>query len=425
MPEPIMIKGRYAEAVVYATLLEDSAREQIQTLVNAPFVEGEDIRIMPDAHSGQGCVIGYCQTIRSGKICPNLVGVDISCGMLAVRLGKIEISLESFDRIVNSTIPAGMSVHEGRKVHFPELQDLRCYRSLKDTRRIERSIGTLGGGNHFIELDRASDGSVYLVIHTGSRNLGKQIAEFYQDKADQIVNHDMGRYYRQRDEIISSYKADGRRNEIQAALERLKSEYKAKNLNTVPKDLAWLEGADSEDYLHDTAIAARYAHLNRMTIADLIIQAYFGKGYSIEDFEHFETVHNYIDMEDRMIRKGAISAHEGEMVLIPISMRDGALICRGRGNPDYLMSAPHGAGRKLSRTAAKETLSMDEFRKEMEGIYSTSVDESTIDESPMAYKGLDDILPMLEGTCEVVEHIKPIYSFKASDAAGKDKEEER
>lgn len=425
MPEPIMIKGRYAEAVVYATLLEDSAREQIQTLVNAPFVEGEDIRIMPDAHSGAGCVIGYCQTIRSGKICPNLVGVDISCGMLAVRLGKIEISLESFDRIVNSTIPAGMSVHEGRKVHFPELQDLRCYRSLKDTRLIERSIGTLGGGNHFIELDRASDGSVYLVIHTGSRNLGKQIAEFYQDKADQIVNHDMGGYYRQRDEIISSYKADGRRDEIQAALERLKSEYKAKNLNTVPKDLSWLEGADSEDYLHDTAIAARYAHLNRMTIADLIIRAYFGKGYSIEDFEHFETVHNYIDMDDRMIRKGAISAHEGEMVLIPISMRDGALICRGRGNPDYLMSAPHGAGRRLSRSAAKETLSMDEFRKEMEGIYSTSVDESTIDESPMAYKGLDDILPMLEGTCEVVEHIKPIYSFKASDTAGKDKEEER
>lgn len=413
MKEPIIIEGKHSEAVIYATLLEDSAREQIEALVNAPFVEGETIRIMPDAHAGAGCVIGYTQTINGRRVCPNLVGVDISCGMLTVKLGKMDINLPRFDELVNATIPAGHEVHEGRIVRFPELQKLKCYRSLKDTKRIERSIGTLGGGNHFIELDRASDGTVYLVIHTGSRNLGKQIAEYYQERADQVVNHDMGAYYRKRDEIISSYKAEGRRSEIQKALEDLKAEYQEKNLNVVSKDLAWLEGQDFEDYLHDSAIAAEYAHLNRMTIADLIIKAYFGKGYSIGCFEHFETVHNYIDLEDMMIRKGAISAHEGEKVLIPISMKDGALICLGKGNPDYNMSAPHGAGRRLSRGAAFEKLSMDEFKHQMEGIYSTSVDESTLDESPMAYKGLEDILPMLEGTCTVIEHIKPIYSFKA------------
>lgn len=414
MKEPIIIEGKHAKAVIYATLLEDSAKEQIETLVNAPFVEGETIRIMPDAHAGAGCVIGYTQTIRGRKVCPNLVGVDISCGMLTVKLGKMDINLPRFDEIVNVTIPAGHEVHEGRIVRFPDLQELKCYRSLKDTKRIERSIGTLGGGNHFIELDRAaSDGTVYLVIHTGSRNLGKQIAEYHQERADQVVNHDMGAYYRKRDEIISTFKAEGRRNEIQKTLEDLKAEYQEKNLNVVSKDLAWLEGQDFEDYLHDSAIAAEYAHLNRMTIADLIIKAYFGKEYSIDDFEHFETVHNYVDLDDMMIRKGAISAHEGEKVLIPISMKDGALICLGKGNPDYNMSAPHGAGRRLSRNAAFENLSMDEFRHQMEGIYSTSVDESTLDESPMAYKGLEDILPMLESTCTVIQHIKPIYSFKA------------
>lgn len=356
----------------------------------------------------------YCLQVDEYHNFALAAGVFVhNCGMLTVKLGKMDINLPRFDELVNATIPAGHEVHEGRIVRFPELQELKCYRSLKDTKRIERSIGTLGGGNHFIELDRASDGTVYLVIHTGSRNLGKQIAEYYQDRADNVVNHDMGAYYRKRDEIIMTFKAEGRRSEIQKALEDLKAEYQEKNLNIVSKDLAWLEGQDFEDYLHDSAIAAEYAHLNRMTIAGLIIKAYFGKEYSIDGFEHFETVHNYIDLDDMMIRKGAISAHEGEKVLIPISMKDGALICLGKGNSDYNMSAPHGAGRRLSRNAAFEKLSMDEFKHQMEGIYSTSVDESTLDESPMAYKGLEDILPMLEGTCTVIDHIKPIYSFKA------------
>ena len=414
MRQPIVIKGKHTDAKIYATLIEDGVIEQLQSIVDAPFAEGEDIRVMPDCHVGASVCIGFTSTIRNGKVCPFHVGVDISCGMLTVKLGKMDINLPRFDEIVNASIPAGHEVHEGRIIRFPELQKLKCYRSLKDTKRIERSIGTLGGGNHFIELDRASDGAVYLVIHTGSRNLGKQIAEYYQERADQVVNHDMGDYYRKRDEIISSYKAEGRRGEIQKALEILKAEYQEKNLNIVQKDLAWLEGQDFEDYLHDSAIAANYAHLNRMTIADLIIKAYFGKKYSINDFEHFETVHNYIDLDDMMIRKGAISAHEGEKVLIPISMKDGALICLGKGNPEYNMSAPHGAGRRLSRNVAFEKLSMDEFKRQMKGIYSTSIDESTLDESPMAYKGIDDILPMLEGTCTIIEHIRPVYSFKAS-----------
>ena len=253
------------------------------------------------------------------------------------------------------------------------------------------------------------------MIHTGSRNLGKQIAEYYQDRADQVVNHDMGTYYRRRDEIIAAYKAEGRQKEIQAELDKLKAEYQERNLNIVPKDLAWLEGKDAEDYLHDSAIAAEYAHLNRLTIADLIIKGYFGKEYSINDFEHFETVHNYVDLDDRMIRKGAISAHKGEKVLIPINMRDGALICIGKGNPDYNLSAPHGAGRLMSRKRAHESIALEDYKAVMKGIYSTCVSESTIDESPFAYKGLADILPMLEGTCMVVDHIRPIYSFKASE----------
>ena len=413
--DPVVVLGKYTEAEIYATLIENEALEQIKTLCDAPFVEGEKIAIMPDAHAGTGCVIGYTQTIGNKKVCPSLVGVDLFCGMLTVKLGKLDVNLPRFDDVVHEKIPAGMSVHENRIVHFSRLQELKCYHKLKDTKRLECSIGSLGGGNHFIELDRASDGTVYLVIHTGSRNLGKQIAEYWQKHADEIVNHNMDEYYRQRDKIIATYKAEGRRSEIQTALKNLKAEYQKQNLNVVDKDLAWLEGQDSEDYLHDCRIAGEFAHLNRMTIADQIIKGYFGKEYSINNFEYFETIHNYIDLNDMMIRKGAISAHKGEKVIIPISMKDGALICIGKGNPNYNMSAPHGAGRRMGRRVADETLSVDEFKRQMEGIYSTSVNKTTLDESPMAYKGLDDILPMLEATCTVLEHIKPIYSFKAGD----------
>ena len=412
---PVVISGKYTEARVYASLVEPEALAQIQTLCDSPFVAGEKIAVMPDVHAGKGCVIGYTQTIRNGKVCPSLVGVDLFCGMLAIRLGKIEINMPRFDEVVHERVPAGLAVHKTGVASFPGLQNLKCFHALKDISRLEKSVGTLGGGNHFIELDKAEDGNVYLVVHTGSRNLGKQIAEFYQDKADKIVNHDMNTYYAKRDEIISSLKAAGRKSDIQRELDKLKAEYEEKNLNVIDKDLAWLEGKDAEDYLHDCEIAGQFAHLNRITIADQIIKGYFGIEQSIEDFEYFETIHNYIDIDDLMIRKGSISAHEGEIVLIPISMRSGALVCKGKGNADYNFSAPHGAGRRMSRKAADENLSLDEYKHQMEGIWSSSVNESTLDESPMAYKGLEDIVPMLNATCEIVQHIRPIYSFKAAD----------
>ena len=411
--EPRIIKGRYASAVVYVVNLDPMSEKQIQTLCDAPFVEGEDIRIMPDAHAGKGCVIGYTQTIHSGKVCPSLVGVDISCGMLCIKLGNADIDLKRFDDIVHATIPTGTDIHETKIASFERLQELKCYNHLKYAGRLEKSLGTLGGGNHFIELDKDDEDNIYLVIHTGSRNLGSQIAEYYQNLADEVVNRGMTLSERKA-EIIRTYKAEGREKEIQKALKNAEKEYKNEDNRIIDKSLAYLEGSHYDDYLHDSRIAGGYATLNRYIIGNVIIKAYFGIKESIDNYEYFETVHNYIDTDDMLIRKGAISAHEGEIVLIPISMKDGAFICKGKGNVDYNMSAPHGAGRRLSRKTAYKVLSMDEFRKEMEGIYSTCVVESTIDESPMAYKSLDDILPMLEGTCEVLKHIRPIYSFKAT-----------
>ena len=411
--EPKIIKGRYASAVVYVMNLDHMSERQIQTLCDTPFVEGEDIRIMPDAHAGKGCVIGYTQTIRNGKVCPSLVGVDISCGMLCIKLGYVDIDCGRFDEVVHETVPTGTDIHDTKIASFERLNELKCYSHLRYTGRLEKGLGTLGGGNHFIELDKDDDGNIYLVIHTGSRNLGSQIAEYYQNLADEVVNHGMTLSERKA-EIIKTYKAEGREKEIQTALQETEKEYQREDNRIIDKYLAYLEGNHYNDYLHDSKIAGEYATLNRHLIGERIIKAYFGNDKTLDDYEHFETVHNYIDTEDMVIRKGAISAHEGKIVLIPISMKDGALICRGKGNTVYNMSAPHGAGRRLSRKSAYNTLSMDEFRKEMEGIYSTCVVESTIDESPMAYKSIDDILPMLEATCEVIKHIRPIYSFKAT-----------
>ena len=411
--EPRIIKGRYASAVVYVVNLDPMSEKQIQTLCDAPFVEGEDIRIMPDAHAGKGCVIGYTQTIRSGKVCPSLVGVDISCGMLCIKLGDADIDFKRFDEVVHATVPTGTDIHETKVASFERLKELKCFSHLRYPGRLEKGLGTLGGGNHFIEFDKDDEESIYLVIHTGSRNLGSQIAEYYQNLADEVVNRGMTLSERKA-EIIRTYKTEGREKEIQTALKNAEKKYQSEDGRIIDKYLAYLEGSHFDDYLHDSRIAGEYATLNRHLIGERIIKAYFGNDKCLDDYEHFETVHNYIDTEDMVIRKGAISAHDGEIVLIPISMKDGALICRGKGNADYNMSAPHGAGRRLSRKTAYKTLSMNEFRKEMEGIYSTCVVESTIDESPMAYKSLDDILPMLEGTCDVLKHIRPIYSFKAT-----------
>ncbi|MBQ6876222.1 MAG: RtcB family protein, partial [Lachnospiraceae bacterium] len=315
---------------------------------------------------------------------------------------------------VCNEIPSGMNVWQGRQERF-DLQRLRCFRALRDSKRLERSLGTLGGGNHFIEVDKAEDGTKYLVIHTGSRNLGKQVAEHYQKLAVDL-NRGMEDYFKQRDEIIRTYKEQGRRSEIQTALNELAKEYTASPAS-IPDDLCYLYGTYFEDYLADVEICQQFARRNRELIAEIILNRC---GFTA--IEAFHTVHNYIDTEERILRKGAIAAHDGERVLIPINMRDGSILAMGKGNPEWNYSAPHGAGRVMSRAGARQRLTMEEYRKEMEGIYTTSVNEDTLDEAPMAYKSLSDIIDVIGESVDVIEVLKPIYNFKASEPVkfGKD-----
>ena len=396
-------------AKIYAKTIEQACIDQLKSLIDNPAYENETVRIMPDTHAGKGSVIGFTSTY-SDKIVPDTVGVDLSCGMLCVNLGKVDIDLEAFDNLVRLKIPSGMAVREGKAVDFKQLEKLKCYRELKDTRRILRSIGTLGGGNHFIELDRSENGDIYLVIHTGSRNLGKQVCDHYQKIAVDLC-HGKEKLYEERERIIREYKRQGRKNEIQKALRGLKCEATECR---IPDEQCYLHGQFMSDYLHDVTICAEFAHLNRLTIADIIVSKYF-KGKSLKDFDWFETLHNYVDTKHGLIRKGAISAMEGEKVIIPMNMRDGSLICIGKGNEDWNCSAPHGAGRLMSRSKAKDEIALEDFEKSMEGIYTTSVCRGTIDESPMAYKPMDEILSAIGDTAEVVEIIKPIYNFKAAE----------
>ncbi len=396
------IKGQVNTAVCFAKVIEDEAIEQIRRMCDYEFTAGSQIRIMPDVHAGKGCTIGTTMTVRD-KAVPNIVGVDIGCGMYTVNLGKVEIDMEQMDAAAHF-IPSGLNVWEGRKEHF-DLLGLRCYRGLKDAKRLERSLGTLGGGNHFIEIDQAADGTKYLVIHSGSRNLGKQVAEFYQRLAIEL-NKGKEEYFAKRDALIAEYKAAGRRNEIQDALKALKWEAREA---TIPEDLCFVYGQYLEDYLHDVEICQRFARRSRELMAEIILQR-----LGIEAVDAFHTIHNYIDTDEMILRKGAIAAHEGEKVLIPINMRDGSVLAIGKGNPDWNYSAPHGAGRIMSRTAAKENLDLDEYRREMEGIYTTSVNEATLDEAPMAYKSLSDIIDVISESVDVIEVLKPIYNFKAN-----------
>ena len=404
------ITGTYSSAIVYTDIIEETAEEQIKLLCDQPFVKGSRIRIMPDVHAGKGCVIGFTADLGD-MVIPNIVGVDIGCGMYTVELGKIGIDFEKLDEAIRKNIPSGMKVHEGRIVRFPELMELKCYRELKDTKRLERSIGTLGGGNHFIEIDSDDEGNKYLVIHTGSRNLGTQVAEHYQSLAYELMCG-KDKLFRQQNELIARYKAEGRRSEIQAAIKELRSSFQAHECLT-PRELCYLTGEYREMYLHDMRICQEFASLNRVTIAGLILSAAFGM--ELSDCQRFETIHNYIDHESNIVRKGAVSAKKGEKLLIPINMRDGSLICIGKGNTEWNCSAPHGAGRMLSRNAAKEKFTLDEFQNSMEGIYSTSIHLSTIDECPMAYKSMEDIVDNITPTAEIVSIIKPVYNFKAGD----------
>ena len=397
------IKGKVNTAICYANVIEEEAIEQIRRMCDYEFTAGSRIRIMPDVHAGAGCTIGTTMTVVD-KAVPNIVGVDIGCGMYTVNLGKSTLDFEKLDEAAHY-IPSGMNVWEGRQERF-DLQELRCYRSLRDTKRLERSLGTLGGGNHFIEVDEAADGTKYLVIHSGSRNLGKQVAELYQRLAIDL-NKGKETYFKQRDEIIRTLKEQGRRKEIQAALEQI---YWDKKESTVPEDLCFLYGEYLADYLHDVEICQRFARRNREKMAEILLER-----TGITGGEAFHTIHNYIDTEEMILRKGAIAAHAGEKVLIPINMRDGSVLAVGKGNEEWNYSAPHGAGRIMSRRTAKEQLSLAEYRETMKGVYTTSVNESTLDEAPMAYKSLEDIIDVIRDSVDIIDVMKPIYNFKASD----------
>ncbi len=386
----IEIKGKINTAICYAKVVEDEAIEQIRRMCDYPMTEGCKIRIMPDVHAGKGCTIGTTMTIKD-KAVPNVVGVDIGCGMYTVNLGKQAIDLEKLD-MAAFYIPSGRDVWEGRVEKF-----------------LERSLGTLGGGNHFIEVDRAADGTQYLIIHSGSRNLGKQVAEYYQSLAVDL-DKGIGEYLEAREELIRTYKEQGRRSEIQTALKELYEKKYHEGALTMPDELCFLSGRYLDDYLHDVEICQAFAKRSREKMAEILMEK-----TGLAGGEAFHTIHNYIDTDEMILRKGSIAAHKGEKVLIPINMRDGSVIAIGKGNPEWNYSAPHGAGRLMSRTAAKNNLSMEEYRETMKGIYTSSVCEATLDEAPMAYKSLDDIIDVIKESVDIVDVMKPIYNFKAAD----------
>lgn len=397
--ERIYTNSKGITTKIFAETVEDEAYEQIVKLANHPIYSESTIRIMPDTHAGKSCTIGTTITLN-GVVTPNLVGVDIGCGMLAVELDCKDIDFAKLDSVIRSNIPSGKNIHAIIQAVPPiSLKQLRCYEAI-DHQRALLSIGTLGGGNHFIEVDRSlKTGKHWLVIHTGSRKLGVDVCKHYQDKA--IKNtYDTSKEI---SDIVSRLKREGREREIQQTI-------KAIPKSNCDKELAYLTGEDFEDYIHDMEIVQRYASRNRYVICKAII---FGMGWFISD--NFETIHNYIDVPNMILRKGAVSAQDGEKLIIPMNMRDGSLICIGKGNKDWNYSAPHGAGRIMSRAKAKELLSMDKYMDSMKGIFTTSVNSYTIDESPMAYKPMDEIIRTIEPTADIVDTIKPVYNFKATE----------
>lgn len=385
---------------IYAATLEETAERQIKEMSECDAYGDCTVRIMPDCHAGAGCTIGTVIALKD-RIVPNTVGVDIGCGMLVVNLGKTDIDLEELDRVVNNEIPSGFNVHEKPVTTVPYIDRLNCREAI-DEDLAQRSIGTLGGGNHFIEVDEGSDGTKYLVIHSGSRNLGKRVCEYWQRRAEEYLCRGLG--YDEK-EIIARLKDEGRQKEIADTIREAKQ--KAKR---VPKDLAFIEGMDAEHYLKDMQLCQLYAEDNRHTMARIICDA---MGWMFPNPYNFTTIHNYIDIKHRILRKGAVRALNGEQLIIPMNMRDGSLLCRGKGNIDWLYSAPHGAGRLMSRKQAQQSISLEDFEHSMSGIYSTSVCAETIDESPMVYKPMQEIVEQIGDTVDVIDVIKPIYNFKA------------
>lgn len=386
---------------IFASIIDDATKQQVTELASSEAYDGCQIRVMPDCHAGTGCTIGSVIKFED-RIVPNTVGVDIGCGMLVIELGQQNIDLRLVDEVIHKYVPSGFNIHETPLIDF----DMNFHAPIKDVQYVLNSIGTLGGGNHFIEIDIDDDGNKYLVIHSGSRNLGVQVCKYWQEVGIKKlrIKPDKGRK-KENAEIVARLKAEGRQNEIQDVLQKIK-----RNANILPKDLAYIEGDDLQHYLEDMEKCQFYAFGNRYEIGQILIE------YAhLKPIGWFHTTHNYIDIETKIIRKGAISAKVGEEVIIPMNMRDGSLICVGKGNEDWLCSAPHGAGRIMSRKQATEQLSMVDFRKSMDGIYTTSVDESTIDEAPMAYKSAEIIKEDIKDTVKIVKVIKPIYNFKASE----------
>lgn len=404
------LKGKNNFAKVFTNNIDEGAKSQIIELCNQEFIKGSKIRIMPDAHAGAGCTIGTTMTIED-KVVPNLVGVDIGCGMLTVELGDIDLDFEEVDKYIRGNIPSGFNINQNPKTDYKEqIEALICFRNIpKSSREFNRALGSLGGGNHFIEINIDSHGKKYLVIHSGSRNLGKQVATYYQKRAYDYHNGLNDDFEREKNELIISYKKQGRRKEIQGALKLLMKQYKKES--NIPKDLCYLEGKLMDDYLHDMDIVQNYSYVNRDVMARRIIEECLGMNYA--ELSKFQTIHNYIDVNEKILRKGAISAKEGEKVLIPINMKDGSIIAIGKGNPDWNYSAPHGAGRLMSRGEAKKKLNMDEYKKSMESVYTTSVSQSTLDEAPMAYKPIEEIIENIKEAVDIIDVIRPLYNFKA------------
>lgn len=407
---------------IFTDNIEENALEQMKTLLSIDVFSNKKIRIMPDVHAGAGCVIGFTGDLGD-KVIPNIVGVDIGCGMRVLNLGKVQdIDFHAFNEHIRGNIPSGKIVREDRFGFKPLVNEemeiyreakklvaeLHCYRELKDSGRINKAIGSLGGGNHFIELDKDDEGNVYLVIHTGSRNLGKQVADIYQNRAIKHLTEGADEFEETIKRTIEEYKAAGRRSEIQGVIKKMrKSHQEAEPI--LPRDLCYVEGEAREDYLHDMRICQRWAVLNRKLISLLLLKFF----PNVNIIEEFESIHNYIS-NDNIIRKGSISAAEGERCIIPLNMRDGSLLCSGKGNPDWNCSAPHGAGRVLSRTQAYEQIKMEDFEASMAGIYSESVNDFTRDESPMVYKPADEIIANIGDTVNIDTIIRPIFNFKAS-----------
>ncbi len=399
----IEVSGKYNSAKIFTDVVDQASIAQVILLCSQEFAQGSCIRMMPDIHAGAGCTVGTTMTIRD-KVVPNLVGVDIGCGMETVRLRERHLELQQLDKYIRQRIPSGFSIRDKahRYMEKVDLSALRCYKSVNPL-RAEKSLGTLGGGNHFIEVDRDEDGDLYLVIHSGSRHLGLEVANFYQNEAYQRLN---GSSRADAEALVAQLKAEGRDKEIQKALKALKSTKRT----SVPKPLAYAQGELFDDYIHDMAIVQQFAALSRQAMVDELL-----RGLKLHAQDSFTTIHNYIDMEAMVLRKGAVSAKEGERLLIPINMRDGSLICVGKGNPDWNCSAPHGAGRLMSRADAKHSFTVSQFKKEMDGIYTTSVGKSTLDECPMAYKTMSDIVDNIGETARIEKIIRPIYNFKAGD----------